>query len=45
MQGFTPEDLKRIVEIRNVTADVRKTVNSIGKEFKTAGELAAEVSK
>jgi len=45
MQGFTPEDLKRIVEIKNVTADVRKTVNSIGKEFKTAGELAAEVSK
>jgi len=45
MQGFTPEDLKRIVEIKNVTADVRKTVNSIGKEFETAGELAAEVSK
>jgi hypothetical protein len=43
MEGFTPEDLKRIIEIRNVTDNVKRTFNSLNKEFKLTGDLVAKV--
>jgi hypothetical protein len=45
MEGFTPEDLKRIVEIKNITANVERTFKGLNKEFQTAGHLVAEVSR
>ena len=45
MEGFTPEDLKRIIEIKNVTANVKRTFEGLNKEFKITGDLAAEVKR
>ena len=44
MNGFTPEDLQRVIDIKNATTDLKSNVRDINKELKQQGELTVSVS-
>ena len=43
MKGFTPEDLKTIIEIKNVTANIEETFKNLNNITKKSSQLTAEV--
>jgi len=44
MNGFTPEDLQRVIDIKNATTDVKSNVRDINKELKLQGELTVDIN-
>lgn len=44
MNGFTPEDLQRVIDIKNTTTDLKSNVRDINKELRLQGELTVNVS-
>ena len=45
MNGFTPEDLQRVIDIKNATTDLKSNVKNINKELRLQGELTVDVGK
>ena len=44
MNGFTPEDLQRVIDIKNTTTDLKSNVRDINKELRLQGELTVNVN-